>query len=178
MHEINLLPWRSIQRKKRNNEFKLMVLISVSMALALLLMVSCCLNLITKKQLSRHEILQNEIKKLTVKLEKMKEIKSSKKTLLLRIKQINSINNNRLLTLRFFDEISKIIPPNIWLTDINKEGNDIVMSGKMSSHNSIDTMINGFSKIKWITNSKIIEIKIGDNKNNYDFKLKISINIS
>jgi type IV pilus assembly protein PilN len=165
MIKLNLLPIR--EEQKRNKLIQQFILFVVVIILIF------ATNIVFYQYHSdaletQHEIvtkLQKDIDKYKNLLGDLKKEKDKKTEFLQRIDAINSLEALRQNLLRVLDEMNKQIPHKTWITELKKQGAQIILSGGASSFEDVSTFAHSlkgeskyFKKVD-IKNVRLEELK-------------------
>jgi len=141
MAYINLLPWREEALKAKQKEF-FTILAAVGLcAFALIFAVNIYFQSRIDGQTIRNQYLQNEIQILDIQIAEIKSLNDKKAALQKRIDVVEQLQRSRNVGTQVLDEIAKIIPNGIYITQIDKQGNSIEITGKSESNNHLANMI-------------------------------------
>ena len=141
MAYINLLPWREEAIKAQQKEF-FTILIAVALCVfALVFSVSLIYQAQIDNQVERNQFLKNEIQILDSRILEIRELNEKKSALQKRISVIEQLQRSRNVGTQVLDEIAKIIPNGIYLTQLEKQGNSLHIQGKSESNNHLANMI-------------------------------------
>lgn len=177
MAHINLLPWREEALKARQKEY-FSVLTAVGMiALFIVLVVNFYYQSRIDGQNTRNQFLKNEIAILDVKIAEIKTLNEKKVALQKRIDVIEQLQRSRNVGTQVLDEISKIIPNGIYITELEKIGNTIQLVGKSESNNHLANMIRAVQLSDLFSDAtpESITADEGEPKLLSQFKMKIRI---
>ena len=92
-------------------------------------------------QTTRNQFLKNEIQQLDIQIAEIKTLNEKKEALQQRINVVEQLQRSRNVGTQILDEIAKIIPNGIYITQLNKQGNNIEIIGKSESNNHLANMI-------------------------------------
>jgi len=141
MAYINLLPWREEALKVKQKEF-FTILTAVGLcSFALVFAVNLYFQARIDGQTTRNQFLKNEIQKLDIQITEIKTLNDKKDALQKRINVVEQLQRSRNVGTQVLDEIAKIIPNGIYITQIDKQGNSIQITGKSESNNHLANMI-------------------------------------
>lgn len=141
MAYINLLPWRDQVLKEKQQEF-FTLLIAVSLfAFALIFAVNLNFQSRIDGQTMRNQFLKNEIALLDIRIAEIKTLNDKKAALQKRINVVEQLQRSRNLGTQILDEIAKIVPNGIYITQLEKLGNSLEIIGKSESNNHLANMI-------------------------------------
>ena len=141
MAYINLLPWREEALKAKQKEFFIILALACVFALALVFSINFYFQARVDGQNERNQFLKNEIQKLDIKIAEIKTLNEKKSALQKRIDVIKQLQRSRNVGTQVLDEIARIIPNGVYITQIDKQGNTIQISGKSESNNHLANMI-------------------------------------
>jgi len=141
MAHINLLPWREAALKAKQKEYFSILTAVGLVAFALILAVNFYYQARIDGQNSKNQYLKNEISILDVKIAEIRTLNDKKAALQKRINVIEQLQLSRNVGTQVLDEIAKIIPNGIYITQLEKQGNIIYLTGKSESNNHLANMI-------------------------------------
>ncbi|WP_114327161.1 PilN domain-containing protein [Candidatus Colwellia aromaticivorans] len=141
MAYINLLPWREEALKAKQKEFFIILAAAGLCAFALVLSVNLFFQARIDGQLARNAFLKNEIQLLDIQIAEIKTLNDKKAALQKRIDVVEQLQRSRNVGTQVLDEIATIIPNGIYITQIDKNGNTIQITGKSVSNNHLANMI-------------------------------------
>ncbi len=141
MAHINLLPWREEALKAQQKEyFTLLTAVGV-FALALVLSINFYYNARIDGQNSKNQYLKNEIAQLDIQIAEIKTLNDKKAALQKRIDVVEQLQRSRNVGTQVLDEIAKIIPNGVYIIELEKQGNTLLLMGKSESNNHLANMI-------------------------------------
>ncbi|MBI5417514.1 PilN domain-containing protein [Candidatus Poribacteria bacterium] len=119
----------------------------------------------TKELERRTQIINNDILRLQPILKKIKNAEERKINIFSQLDSLKNIFSNRGQSALILDELSNIIPDNVWLTNIKDEGEKIIINGKAITKDSVDEMVKRLQKSVFISDVKlnfVIDNNIGN----------------
>ncbi len=155
MARINLLPWREEQRKQRQQQFLVTLVVAVLVTGAAMGGVHFYVDRTIDFQKQRNAYLQKEIKRLDDRIKKIDAIDKTKRLLEARIKIIQDLQSSRPAFVHLFDELVKTLPDGVYLTSANQQGNKITVDGVAQSNARISTYMWNIEKSQWLTNPNL-----------------------
>ncbi|MCI2284984.1 PilN domain-containing protein [Colwellia sp. MSW7] len=177
MAYINLLPWREQALKEKQKEF-FTLLIAVGL-IAFVIIFSVNLNFQSRidGQSMRNQFLKNEIEKLDIQIAEIKTLNDKKAELQKRIDVVEQLQRSRNVGTQILDEIAKIIPNGIYITQLDKQGNSIEIIGKSESNNHLANMIRAIELSDLFTDAtpESITTDDGSPKLLSSFKMRVKI---
>jgi len=177
MAYINLLPWREEAQKAKQQEY-FTVLAAVSlMAFAIVFLVSQFYQMRIDGQIKRNQFLKNEIQVLDIRIGEINTLNEKKTALQQRISVVEQLQRSRNVGTQVLDEMSKVIPGGIYLTKLEKQGNNILLIGKSESNNHLANMIRKIEGSDLFSNAVLESIIANDAESKLlsDFKMRVKI---
>lgn len=141
MAYINLLPWRDAQRKERQKQFLSILTATALVSFLLVFMVNMLYSARIEGQTQRNRYLENEIKVLDQRIAEIKTLNELKKSLQQRMSLISQLQGSRNLGTQIMDEIARIVPAGVYLTQLDKKGTSLLLIGKSESNNRLSNML-------------------------------------
>lgn len=177
MAYINLLPWREEALKAKQKKFFLVLAAVCLGAFALVLTVNLYFQTRIDGQQARNTFLKNEIQILDIKIAEIKTLNDKKTALQKRIDVVEQLQRSRNVGTQVLDEIATIIPNGIYITQIEKKGNAIQITGKSESNNHLANMIRAIELSDLFTDAtpESITSDDGSSKLLSSFKMKVKI---
>jgi len=177
MAYINLLPWREEALKVKQKEFFTILAAAGLCAFALVVIVNLYFQTRIDGQNTRNQFLKNEIQKLDIQIAEIKTLNEKKAALQKRIDVVEQLQRSRNVGTQVLDEIAKIIPNGIYITQIDKQGNSIQITGKSESNNHLANMIRAIELSDLFTDAtpESITADDGSPKLLSSFKMRVKI---
>ncbi|WP_281646089.1 PilN domain-containing protein [Parendozoicomonas sp. Alg238-R29] len=159
MARINLLPWREELRQQRQKNFLIALGITVAIAVALIFLRDMMLNSAIENQRGRSQFIQTEISTLDGKIKEINELKEKKEELLARMEVIQSLQGNRPVIVRMFDELVRVLPDGVYFTSLSMTGRTINVQGVSESNNRISKLMRQLDESNWFDNPNLTAVK-------------------
>lgn len=177
MAYINLLPWREEALKVKQKEFFTVLAAAALCAFALVLIVNLYFQTRIDGQTTRNQFLKSEIKQLDIQIAEIRTLNDKKAALQKRIDVVEQLQRSRNVGTQVLDEIAKIIPNGIYITQIDKQGNSIHITGKSESNNHLANMIRAIELSDLFTDAtpESITADDGSPKLLSSFKMRVKI---
>ena len=178
MARINLLPWRAERRKVREREFYIMLGMSALAGAAVFVAAMMWMNARLENQDDRNAYLQQEIKEVEKRLDKIKELDKTRSKLLARKQVIEQLQANRSQMVHMFDELVRTIPDGVRLTSLKQAGDVLTLVGVAQSNASVATYMRNVEASQWLgrPDLKKTEIKrVDDKRMPYDFTMDVKL---
>ena len=150
MARINLLPWRAERRKIRQREFFMQLGAAALMAFGALFLWWFWMNMRIDNQNERNAYLDDQIKQVDVRLQKIKDLEKVRAQLLARKQIIEQLQANRAQMVHLFDELVKTIPTSVRLTSIKQNGDHMVLGGVAQSNASVAEYMRNIETSPWM----------------------------
>ena len=131
MPHINLLPWRELQREQSKKKFITLLMAVVIVCFAGMYMLSVFYGALKEGQTLKNNYLSSEITTLDNKIRDIRDLD----------KKIEELQSSRNLGTQIMDEVAKIVPAGVYLTKLERKGNQIHVLGKSESNNRLSTML-------------------------------------
>ena len=150
MARINLLPWRAERRKVREREFYIMLGMSALAGAAVFVAALLWMNARLENQDDRNAYMQQEIKEVEKRLDKIKELDKTRGKLLARKQVIEQLQANRSQMVHMFDELVRTIPDGVRLTSLKQAGDVLTLVGVAQSNASVATYMRNVEASQWL----------------------------
>ncbi|MBL4763878.1 MAG: PilN domain-containing protein [Colwellia sp.] len=177
MAYINLLPWREEALKAKQKEFFIILAAAGGVAFALVFSVNLYFQARIDGQQARNQFLKNEIQLLDIQITEIKTLNDKKSALQKRIDVVEQLQRSRNVGTQVLDEIATIIPNGIYITQLDKKGNIIQITGKSESNNHLANMIRAIESSDLFTDAtpESITADDGSPKLLSSFKMRVTI---
>lgn len=178
MANINLLPWREERRDEKKKEF--FVWLIAAAALAALAVVG--VNSYFSKQISDakkdNQTLQAGIDELNKKAKILDDLKAEREALMKRMRVIQSLEGERPRIVHVFDQLVRILPEGVFLKDLQREGEKLVIKGTAETNNYVSNLMRKLKSSEWFVNPNLIEVKanptFGEQANDFEMTVSLS----
>jgi type IV pilus assembly protein PilN len=155
---INLLPWRAQARQERQQEFVNVLVVGLVVALIVLGLVYFTINQMIDNQKSRNQYLSQQIVLLDKKIKEIKNLQQQRKELVARMNVIEKLQADRNNSVQIFDELVHIIPDAIYLGQISKQGDLIMVTGVADSNATVSRFMHNIELSRWLANPTLKEV--------------------
>ena len=177
---VDLLPHREIKREARQRQFNLMALLTVSGALALVVLNYSFINSRIDAQLSRNARLEAGIVQLDQQIGDIKNLQEKIGVMLARKQVVENLQINRSQSVVVLDELSRQLPEGMYFKSIKQQGPLLSLEGVADTNARVASLVRNLTASKWLENPQLIEIKsvlVNGIKQN-EFLLTVQIRIS
>lgn len=179
MTTINLLPWREIRREQEKKQFMTLLMLVAMCAISFVFMINYYASGMVEDQRQRNERLQEEITAFNAQIVEIKQLKEVRDSVISRMKIVHGLQARRTLTVHLFDELIKVLPDGVYLTELRREEDRITVQGYSESNSNISILMRNIQQNPWIQDPVLTEIKRTDdeeklvsNEFNLSFTLK------
>lgn len=175
---INLLPWREEYRQEKRIEFfKIAAVVFAGAALTLFVW-SSLVNGAIENQEARNQRLEQEIAALEVKVKEIAELKERKRQLLDRMTVIQALQANRPEIVRVFDEMASAMPEGVFLSSLQRAGENISLVGFAESNNRVSTLMRNLDQSYKFSDPNLTRVEaddqLGEQGNTFEMRVKIT----
>jgi len=155
MAQINLLPWREERRKEQTKQFVSVLGLALLLTASIMFLIHMNVARMIDHQNGRNKILQDEIKRLDIELQKIKGLEDTKAKLLSRMDIIQSLQQKRPQIVHLFDEIVRTVPEGLFIKEIKQDGNSITIKGVAESNGRVSAYMRNIDSSDWMTKPKL-----------------------
>ncbi len=177
MAKINLLPWREERRKILQRQFNNMLGLALIVGLLLSTLVYLYYSGQVSGQISRNNLLRQEIAAVEVKIKEIEELDKRKEGLLSRKRVIEELQGKRYEMVSLFSELAKSIADGAQISTIKQTGSDLVIQGRAQSSARVSSYMKNIMASPVISQPDltVIEARGGDRSLPYEFILNAKI---
>lgn len=153
MAKINLLPWREALREQRKKEF-----FAISGAVALLgVVLSGLIWLFFNNQLQDQNDANQTVvaanQQLDRQLKELDGLQERKEQIVERMKLIQDLQGVRPVIVHVFDELAKLTPSNMYVTEFSRKENKFTLKGKAQDPNVVSDFLRNLDASPWFRNA-------------------------
>lgn len=174
MTDINLLPWREEQREFLKRQFFASLLLTGLMVVLIMGMVYLFINHQISGQKYRNNLLRVEIRLYDRQIKEIRQLKTVRRELIARMGVIQQLQENRPLIVHFFDEMIRVLPREVYLIKLVRNGHKLTISGLAQSNTMVSELMRNIEKNIWLRKPLLNEIKKAKGKqaSGNEFRLK------
>ncbi|MBB1125665.1 PilN domain-containing protein [Thiospirillum jenense] len=162
MARINLLPWREVERQRRQRDFVTLIGISVAATIVIGIAVQIQFAHAIEAQTTRNNLLSKEIAQLEAKIKKIEELEKRKQDLLARMGIIQQLQESRPTIVRLFDELVRVMPEGVFLDSLKQTGGNLEVEGSAQSNARVSTLMRNIEQSEWIEKPQLLLIENKD----------------
>ena len=159
MPQINLLPWRDEQRKRREKEFIITAVIAALMMGGVVLGVHLHYESRVVYQNERNTYVETEIAKLDEKIKEIENLKKERDRLIARTNVIQNLQAGRPEIVHVFDELVTTLPDGVYYTKVAQKGRALNLQGVAQSNARVSSLMRSLDTSTWFENPSLVEIK-------------------
>jgi type IV pilus assembly protein PilN len=171
MTQINLLPWRDRKREQEKKIFTAMLLGYAVFAIFIVFLINYYASRLVSNQVIRNKILQNEINRIDGQLKEISHLKEIRGMLTSRMSIVHHLQSARILMIHLFNELIKVIPSGVYLTQLEGKQNMISVIGYAKSNTYISIFMKNIENNDWLHEPILHEIKREGKQQSAGFKL-------
>ena len=164
MTQINLLPWRDELRKKRQEEFVISIVMVAIAAVVIMFGIQMYLDSLIVEQRDKNRIVKEKTTELNFITAKIKDIQEQNSILQSKRDAIQKLQKSRPEIVHFFDEIAKVTPEGVYLTQLKQDSSRIALTGKTQSNARVSAFMRNVESSQWLVEPELNIIK-GSSKN-------------
>lgn len=174
MPRINLLPWREEQRKQRQQQFGIAIVLSVLLAGLVIWLGNMFYQSRIDYQEARNQRLETEIAELNKAIKEIEGLERQKERLLARMEIIEQLQTSRPLVVHLFDELVRTLPEGVYLTGVKQTGREIEITGTAQSSTRVSAFMRNIDASEWLTDPDLEQIRTVDagQAERFNFTLK------
>ena len=161
MARINLLPWRDELRKKRQDEFVIGIVIVAVVAVAIMFAVQMYLDGLIVEQKDKNRLVGEKIAELHLVTAKIKNIQKQNSILQSKRNAIQRLQKSRPEIVHFVDEIAKVTPDGVFLTQLKQSSSRIALKGKTESNARVSAFMRNVEASQWLVKPELNIIQSG-----------------
>ena len=177
MKGLNLLPWREKAREQRKKQFFALLGFSAALAAVMVFLGHTYMQSAINHQEQRNNFLNEEIRLLDNKIERIKKLDATKQALLGRMQVIEDLQSTRPAIVHLFDEMATALPGGMYLESLKQSGTKVNVAGKAESNARVSSYMNRLDRSSWLSSSDLNIISMAKDAGTAsllrDFKLDV-----
>jgi len=159
MPQINLLPWRDEQRKRREKDFIITAVMAALLMGGVVLGVHLHYESRIAYQNERNKYVQSEIAELDEKIKEIENLKKERDRLIARTNVIQNLQAGRPEIVHVFDELVTTLPEGVYYTKVAQKGRALNLQGVAQSNARVSSLMRSLNTSTYFTNPSLVEIK-------------------
>ena len=178
MARINLLPWREEYRQAKKREFLEIAAVVLVLGLLAATLWDRVVNARIDNQTSRNELLRGEIAVLEEQAREIAELKKRMQQMIDRMGVIQALQGNRPDIVRIFDELLAAMPEGVFLTDLQRVGDNMSLTGFAESNNRVSALMRNLDASYKFTEPNLTKVQadetLGEQGNRFEMRIQIT----
>jgi type IV pilus assembly protein PilN len=159
MPNINLLPWREAERKKRQRDFGVAMAGAVIAAIAVVMLTMVAYSQMISNQNARNDRLTAEIVELEKSIAEIDGLERQKERLLARMEIIEQLQKSRPEIVHLFDEIVRQLPEGVYLTGLKQTGARVEVRGVAQSSTRVSALMRQVDASAWLGDPEVERVE-------------------
>ena len=157
---LNLLPYREVERKKKQDAFKRLMLMCLLAGVVAAGVVWFLLSQAISNQDSRNEMLNENIKVLQKQIEEVDELEKRKQQFIARKEKIEELQHERFQVAMMFNDLNRLMPEGAYLTHIqSNDGKTYNLTGVALSDSKVASFMRALPSTGVFTTPQLVEIR-------------------
>lgn len=172
---INLLPWREEKRKKQKQDFLGLLLLGALLGgLAWWLWQASVQNSVDHQN-DRNRQIQTSITKLDSRIKDIEDVDRRRNDLIERMRVIQNLQSTRPTVVYLFEELVRVLPENVYYTDVRRSGSHFTIVGVAQTNNNISELMRRLTASPWFGKPRLGQVNaIGETGEANRFTLTVS----
>jgi type IV pilus assembly protein PilN len=163
MPRINLLPWREQERIVRRREFIIAGGAAVLAGIIFMGGGKLLYGSWIDAQTEKNNMLKKEIVKLDAQIADIQDLENRKQRLVARMEIIEKLQRSRPEIVHLFDEIVKVMPEGVYLTQLKQTNRKLEIHGIAQSSTRVSTFMRNIDASTWMANPVLQVIETAQN---------------
>lgn len=159
MARINLLPWRQEERERKNKEFITLVFAVALLSLLAVFAAWKFFDSQLNEQQRANDLIVQENARLDGVLTEIEDLEQRREDIISRMRVIQDLQGRRPVPVRIWDDISRAIPPAMYITNFKREGDLLTLTGLADNPNVVSSLIRNLDASNWMGNSAVRNIQ-------------------
>jgi type IV pilus assembly protein PilN len=159
MIRINLLPHREEKRKRRQQQFVVLMGIAVGLAVVVGGAIWFFLDRQVTQQQANVAYMKQEIDKLDKQIEEIRKIREETASLLAKKQVVEGLQSNRSEPVQLLDQFLRQLPEGVYLKGFKQTGAKVNIMGYAQSNARVSTLMRNLGASPYLENPELVEIK-------------------
>ena len=177
MIPINLLPHRAERRKKLQQQFAILAVLTVVIGGIVWFMGHSILERRISVQDQRNKFLEAKIAEVDKRIDEIKKLREQTRALLARKGVVETLQSSRTESVRLLDQLVRQLPEGVHLKTVKQAGQAVSVVGYATSNVRVSTLMRNLDASPWLEAPKLVQIKatkVGKNTLN-EFSLTVKL---
>lgn len=173
-YDFNLLPWRQELRNKKQKNHKLLICLCILLGVLLVSIWHFTIKQKINSAITEQHKLTPQTTALKLREKQIKITNNNITAVKVKLDRIKNLRNNQIKNVELLISLSQITPPAIYLLNLQKNDNDVMITGQTTNLSAITEFIQKISKESLFVQSQIQEIKnISEQENIFTIKINL-----
>ena len=159
MIQMNLLPWRKALNERKRKENLAIISFAAGFAVCLVILIILGLNMTIANEKRVVQYLNNKISSLDKNLQEIRGLETKKTNLIAKINVLQKLQIRRADTAKIFDELVAAIPDNIILSNVQRTGERVAISGFADSNSDVSQFMKNIERSTLLDSARLLEIE-------------------
>jgi len=159
MIRVNLLPHREEKRKRRQQQFLVLAVLSALVGVVVAGAIWFLLDRQVDQQVQNVNYMKSEIAKLDKQIEEIQKIREETASLLAKKQVVEALQSNRSEPVQLLDQLLRQLPEGVYLKNIKQVGPKVNISGYAQSNARVSTLMRNLGASPYLENPELVEIK-------------------
>ena len=159
MIPINLLPHRAERRKKLQQQFAILAVLTVVIGGIVWFMGHSILERRISVQNQRNKFLEAKIAEVDKKIDEIKKLREQTRALLARKGVVETLQSSRTESVRLLDQLVRQLPEGVHLKTVKQAGQAVSVVGYATSNVRVSTLMRNLDASPWLEAPKLVQIK-------------------
>ena len=173
MTRINLRHWREERDQARQKAFGLGIVFTIMLAAGVVFGIGFYFDFQKQRQQTRNNFLQSEISQLQKKLIEIRELKEAKEKLLSRLETIQTLQGDRPIIVRNFDELVRVLPDGLYYTSLSRKGNIISVDGRAQVNEDVSALMRSMTGSDWMGEPNLSKVGAEDGQRGFNLTVPL-----
>ncbi|MEH6445715.1 MAG: PilN domain-containing protein [Oceanospirillaceae bacterium] len=173
MAKINLRAWREERNEIAQKSFVTNLLLTGVVAVLVIFSLGKYFDIQTEREVVRTNYLVSEINQLKTMIKEIESLKKLKEKRLARLKTIQRLQGNRPLIVRYFDELVRVLPEELYYTSLLRSGEKLTINGLANRNQNVSELMRNLNKSQWFGEPNLMTV--GARELNRSFNLDVQL---
>lgn len=171
---LNLLPYREIERERKQKEFNRLMILFALLGLVLLAVAYFFLNQMISNQQGRNDFLKQNISQLDKEIAEVKDLQQQKKAFLIRKQKIEELQNERFKAAMVLNDLNSLMPEGVYLLKIESaDGKTYTLTGRALSDNKVAMLMRSLPSTGLLSSPILVGIKTNGGAQEFVLKTQL-----
>ncbi|NRA20791.1 MAG: PilN domain-containing protein [Oceanospirillaceae bacterium] len=174
MVKINLRAWREERNEEAQKAFFTHLILTVVLAGGMVLLGGEYFNTQIERQNLRNAFVKAEIDQLKTKIKEIENLKKLKKKRLARLNTIQTLQGNRPLIVRYFDELIRVLPEELYYTSMVRSGDTLTINGLANRNQDVSQLMRNLNNSPWFGEPNLTKVGASNSSRSFNLNVQLS----